>query len=265
MGKRRRLPYLCRNHGPPDSGDLASAEDLPHSFHSTAAHAQEAIVQETGGIGITDDELNLFAHLGTGMAARHLEDAVLSRKIAHAQFGMIDGQGGMVTGGHGFEPGIDHHMPRMATGHGGENRESRLQVVDKEGIPVAGIHKNTATRLNFGDAGVGRGQIVAARAPGADNGNGDPGAFEQVATAHEVIQGLVTGRLLGLGRRDVEHVAFPSHEALEGQAGGLEDLAGQFQARPARLDTGAVHPDIDIDQYRYAGALGACRLGRQID
>ena len=93
MGKRRRLPYLCRNHGPPDSGDLASAEDFPHSFHSTAAHAQEAIVQETGGIGITGDELDLFAHLETGMAARHLEDAVLSRKIAQAQFGMVDGQG----------------------------------------------------------------------------------------------------------------------------------------------------------------------------
>lgn len=107
---------------------------------------------------------------------------------------------------------------------------------------------NAPAGLDLGDAVHARRDLVGAGAAGADDGTGEASTLQGHLRRDERAERGPDLRLLLAGVGDRQQVPFVAHDPLEDETGGCDDPPGELHRRRARLDSAAVHADVDLDE-----------------
>ncbi len=151
----------------------------------------------------------------------------------------------------------DRAVGRRAAHDRREERDGRSMSLDVADLGVVTAGEDATAGLELGDPGDVGGDLIAAGPAGRDDPAIEAVGLDEVPGPEKLLDRRGDGRAL-LGRiGDHEGMPFVAHQPVESQARRRGDEPGERDGGLGRGDSGALHAEVDVDQYSDRGPLRA--------
>jgi hypothetical protein len=226
--------------------ETAAGGDRPDGDDRAGTDSVEGVVEMNRLVVVADVELEAVANMGRGGGVIEANNAVLGGEgdVDDA----VEGARGWraKAGADGFAAGIEDQAVRSGAADD-LSEEGQCRFDGDAETAIDGVAKGTAARLDFGDAGETAGGEVGAGAAAGDDRDREAGITAGGGAAGQEGDGIFDGALAKGGIGDRHGVAFPGHQTSELKVRAGDNLAGKGNDGVTGNDTGAGHPDVDLD------------------